>query len=331
MPTQIDVKQTSRIKQSAKQPPPPKERTKKVDFPLRSERWGKALLTSMRPYQWVKNILVFAALFFSLSFLKVPAIFATLLAFASFCLAGSGIYLLNDLRDRAADRLHPLKKLRPIAAGQLPVRIAAVASIVLLLAGLGVGASVNLDLFLVLLVYILMNIGYSLGLKKLVLVDVMVVAIGFLLRAVAGAFAIGVAVSPWLFICTLLLALLLVFGKRRSELALLGTHANDHRRSLEHYNLPFLDGLMFTSAGAAIVTYCLYTMAEDVVRRFETTWLIATTPMAIYGIFRYLYLIYVKKEGGDPTRMIIRDKAFLVNGLIWLLTVVFILYCTKLR
>lgn len=284
----------------------------------------------MRPYQWVKNFLVFAALFFSLSFLDIPAIVASLLAFVSFCLVSSSIYLLNDIRDREADRLHPSKKFRPIAAGKLSVRAASVAFLVLLVGGMAVAVAVNLELLIVELIYVLMNLAYSLGLKKLVLLDVMVVAIGFLLRAVAGAFAIGVAVSPWLFICTLLLALLLVFGKRRSELALLKTQANRHRQSLENYNLPFLDGLMFVSAGAAIVAYSLYTMAEDVISRFETTWLVATTPMAIYGIFRYLYLVYVKKEGGDPTRMIIRDKAFLVNGVIWFLTVVFILYCTKL-
>lgn len=291
----------------------------------------KPLLISMRPYQWVKNVLVFAALFFSLSFLKIPAIVASLLAFVSFCLVSSSIYLLNDIRDREGDRQHPTKRFRPIAAGTLPVKVAAMAFVLLLAGGLLVAFAVNWSLLAIVGAYVLMNIGYSLGLKRLVLLDVMIVALGFLLRAVAGAFAIGVAVSPWLFICTLLLALLLSFGKRRSELALLQAEAINHRKSLANYNLPFLDGLMFVSAGAAIVTYSLYTMAEDVVRRFETNWLIATTPIAIYGIFRYLYLVYMKQDGGDPTKMMIRDKALIASGLVWVMTVVFILYCTKLR
>ena len=159
--------------------------------------------------------------------------------------------------------------------------------------------------------------------------DVMVIAMGFLLRAVAGAFAIGVAVSPWLFICTLMLALLLVFGKRRHELAMLQAEAGKHRKSLEQYSLPFLDGLMFISAGAAIVTYSLYTMAEEVVSRFGTQWLLATTPLAIYGVFRYLYLVYIKKDGGDPTKLMITDKPFLINALLWVLSVISILFFSK--
>ncbi|KAA3640207.1 MAG: decaprenyl-phosphate phosphoribosyltransferase, partial [Bacteroidetes bacterium] len=156
-----------------------------------------------------------------------------------------------------------------------------------------------------------------------------IVATGFLLRAVGGAFAIGVAVSPWLFICTLMLALLLVFGKRRHEVATLRAEAKNHRKCLKDYNLPFLDGLMFVSAGAAIVTYSLYTMAEDVVARFGTEWLMATTPLVIYGVFRYLYLVYIKQKGGDPTKMMIRDKAFMINGLIYAATVIMILILSK--
>lgn len=290
----------------------------------------RQIIISMRPYQWVKNVLVFAALFFSLSFLKPEAILLSLGAFAAFCLVSSGIYLLNDIRDREADRLHPQKKHRPIAAGRLSPRAATLALFFLITSGLLLSIVVGRDFTLVVLLYIGLNLGYSLGLKRVVLLDVMIVAVGFLLRAVAGAFAIEVAVSPWLFICTLLLALLLVFGKRRHELAMLSDHADEHRDSLREYSLPLLEGFMFISAGAAIVTYSLYTMAEETIERFETQGLIATTPFAVYGIFRYLYLIYIKRGGGDPTRLMVKDKPFLINALLWVLLVLFILYRSKL-
>lgn len=289
----------------------------------------KNLIISIRPYQWVKNVLVFAALFFSLSFFDLRSVKLSLTAFVSFCLVSSGIYLLNDIKDRHADRFHPKKKFRPIASGAFPVNQAVISLIIFLAGGLLIGYSVNLSFFLLISFYALMNFAYSMGLKMVVLVDVMIVATGFLLRAVGGAFAIGVAVSPWLFICTLMLALLLVFGKRRHEIATMRGEAMNHRKSLQEYNLPFLDGLMFVSAGAAIVTYSLYTMAEDVVARFGTEWLMATTPLVIYGVFRYLYLIYIKKDGGDPTKMMIKDKAFLVNGLLYVITVIAILVISK--
>lgn len=284
------------------------------------------IMISVRPYQWVKNILVFAALFFSLSFFSLDALLLSIRAFTSFCLVSSGIYLLNDYRDRHADKLHPLKKNRPIAAGKISTSVALTAMILFLSAGLMISLFINLKFLILITGYIALNTGYSLGLKKVVLLDVMIVAMGFLLRAMAGAYAIEVAVSPWLFICTLLLSLLLVFGKRRQELALMEGNAGSHRKSLEEYTLPFIDGLMFISAGAAIVTYSLYTMAEDVVSRFNTHWLIATTPLAIYGIFRYLYLIYIKKEGGDPTKLMVKDKPFVFNALLWVLMIIAILY-----
>lgn len=290
----------------------------------------KDLFISMRPYQWVKNVLVFAALFFSLSFLDIQAIVLSLKAFISFCLVSSGIYLLNDIRDKNADRLHPVKKNRPIASGRLSTGAALSFFFVLLSAGLLSAFAVNRDFVFLIGVYVVLNLGYSLGIKKVVLLDVMIVAIGFLIRAMAGAYAIGVSVSPWLFICTLLLALLLVFGKRRHELAMMEEVSGSHPTNLTNYSLPFLDGLMFVCAGAAIVTYSLYTMAEEVVNRFGTEWLIATTPLAIYGIFRYLYLIFIKKEGGDPTKIMITDKPFIINALLWFFMILAILYYSKI-
>lgn len=289
----------------------------------------KNIIISLRPYQWAKNVLVFAALFFSLSFFNMEAVKMSMMAFAAFCLVSSSIYLLNDVRDRKADKLHPVKKDRPIAAGKISPQTAMITSALCLGGGMVISYFVNYTLMGILGFYVLMNIAYSLGLKKVVLVDVMIISIGFLLRAVAGAYAIGVEVSPWLFICTLMLALLLIFGKRRHELAILQSQAGRHRPSLKEYNLPFLDGMMFVSAGAAIVTYSLYTMADEVVSRFGTDWLLATTPMAIYGIFRYLYLVYIRKDGGDPTKIVLTDKPFLVNGLLWVISIIAILYISK--
>ncbi len=289
----------------------------------------KDVIISLRPYQWAKNVLVFAALFFSLSFLNWHAVALSLKAFAAFCLVSSSVYLLNDVRDIEADRLHPKKSKRPIAAGRVSPGLALSVMFAALGSGLMLGFAVNESVLAVLISYVAINLGYSFGLKQVVLLDVMIVAFGFLLRAVAGAFAIRVEVSPWLFICTLLLALLLVFGKRRHELSTLKRGAGRHRGSLAEYSLPFIDGLMFVSAGAAIVTYSLYTMADETVARFGTEWLVLTTPMAIYGIFRFLYLIYIKKEGGDPTKMMATDLPFVANGVLWILAFGAILYWSR--
>lgn len=303
-----------------------------IDLNGRAKATGALLLdiaVSLRPYQWVKNVLVFAALFFSLSFLNMEAIVLSLKAFATFCLVSSSVYLMNDVRDVEADRLHPEKRNRPIAAGRVPVNAALATLFIFLASGLALSYTVNTGFLAVLLSYFFINLGYSFGLKRVVLLDVMIVAFGFLLRAVGGAVAIRVDVSPWLFICTLLLALLLVFGKRRHELALLKAGARRHRKSLANYTLPFIDGLMFVSAGAALVTYSLYTMADETAARFGTQWLVLTTPMAIYGIFRYLYLIYIKRSGGDPAWMMIKDKPFIANALLWALAVIAILYFSR--
>ncbi|MCB0572076.1 MAG: decaprenyl-phosphate phosphoribosyltransferase [Phaeodactylibacter sp.] len=289
----------------------------------------REILISVRPYQWVKNVLVFAALIFSLSFLDPRAIQLSILVFVSFCLVSGSVYLINDIRDKRADSLHPVKKRRPIASGRLPVGIALAAFFAFLSTGLFLAYLANWKTLFLIGVYLALNLGYSFGLKRVVILDVMIVAIGFLIRAMAGAYAIDVAVSPWLFICTLLLALLLVLGKRRQELAMMEEQAGVHRKSLEEYSLPFIDGLMFVSAGAAIVTYSLYTIADEVVARFHTQWLIATTPLAIYGIFRYLYLVYIKEQGGDPTKMMIMDKAFVINGLLWVAMIFSILFYAK--
>ncbi len=289
----------------------------------------KHLIISLRPYQWVKNLLVFAPLVFSISFLKLEAIISSLLAFASFCLISGSIYLLNDVKDRKLDRLHPLKNKRPIASGKISSKVAIIASLILFFCGSLLSLYINIGTFSLILIYVILNVCYSLGLKYIIILDIIIVALGFLIRALTGALAINVSASPWLLTCTFMLALLVVIGKRRSELNLLKNMASDHRKTLEDYNLILLDGLLFICAGAGIITYTLYTMAVETISRFETQWLIGTTPIVIYSIFRYLYLIYAKDEEGDPTRLILRDKPMLISGLLWMISIPVIIYISK--
>lgn len=283
-------------------------------------------LLALRPQQWVKNTLVFGALVFSHSLLDWDAIRLSMSAFILFCAASSGIYLLNDLRDLEQDRKHPTKRLRPLASGAVHSS-AAFAMMGLLLAGSLVGSFLlRIEFAFTLLAYIMLNIAYSYGLKRMVIVDVMVIALGFVLRAVAGAVVIGVATSPWLILCTLTLALLVGFGKRRHELSLLGGNAQAHRASLESYSLPFLDMMMGISGATAVVTYALYTLAAETVARVGTHYLVLTVPWVMYGIFRYLYLVHQQKEGGDPSRLLVSDIPMLLNAILWAGIVCLVIY-----
>jgi 4-hydroxybenzoate polyprenyltransferase len=286
----------------------------------------QVLVVSLRPHQWVKNTLVFSGLIFAQLLSQPDRIVAGLWAFTAFCMASSAIYLLNDLRDLEEDRRHPTKKLRPLAAGTLNPAVAA-AMMVLLLAGAGaIGLLLPSRFLLVLGVYALVNVGYSLGLKKAVILDVMLIASGFVFRAAAGALAVGVLPSHWLVLCTFLLALLVGFGKRRNELVLLRDAAGDHRQTLTGYSLTFLDMMMGICGAAAIVTYSLYTMAPETQGRFGTRALVLTTPCVLYGIFRYLYLVHKRNDGGDPARLFVADRPTLLNVVAWLAFVCFIVY-----
>lgn len=281
---------------------------------------------ALRPHQWVKNVLVFGALVFSHSLLDWSAIQLSMSAFMLFCAASSGIYLLNDLRDLEQDRNHPTKRLRPLASGAVNPSTAFIV-MGLLLAGSLVGSFVlRAEFAVILLSYVILNIAYSFGLKRMVIVDVMVIALGFVFRAVAGAVVIGVATSPWLILCTLTLALLVGFGKRRHELSLLGSDAQNHRASLESYSLPFLDMMMGISGATAVVTYSLYTLAAETVARVGTHYLVLTVPWVMYGIFRYLYLVHQQKEGGDPSHLFVSDRPTLVNAILWAVTVCLVIY-----
>lgn len=286
----------------------------------------RALGVSLRPYQWVKNTLVFAGLIFSRSLLNWDSVWRSLAAFVVLCLASSGVYLLNDLRDRNEDRLHPLKRFRPLAAGTLPVPLAFLVMVGLIVGSVAAAFGLRLEFGIVVVAYLILNIVYSLGLKKLVIVDVMALSAGFVLRAVAGAAVLGLEASPWLILCTLVLAMLIAFGKRRHELALLRDEAASHRANLEEYTLPLLDMLMGISATAAVMTYAMYTTAGDTMARFGTNRLVLTTPWVLYGVFRYLFLVHRRREGGDPSRLLVTDGPTLINGALWAAVVSFLIY-----
>jgi 4-hydroxybenzoate polyprenyltransferase len=277
-----------------------------------------ALAKSLRPHQWIKNTLIFGGLVFSHSLFDPWAVVMSLQAFLLFSFAASSVYLLNDLNDLEEDRLHPKKRHRPLAAGLISPSVVTGAMLALGGGSLLGAFLINVPFGAVLALYLVMNVGYSLRLKHVVILDVMIIALGFVLRAVAGALAIGVEASAWLVLCTLTLALLVGFGKRRNELSVLKGDAASHRACLEGYTTHFLDLMMTISGGAAVVTYALYTMADETAARFGSHALVLTTPFVIYGIFRYLYLIHVKSEGGDPSKLFATDRPTLVNGFLWL-------------
>jgi len=293
-----------------------------------------AILELLRPAQWSKNMILFAAVLFSPArvVLSHPEVIVQALAgFAVFCMLSSAVYALNDLLDLKADREHPKKKNRPIASGRVSPSTAGVLSFVL--ASAAVGWAFYLDFYfgLVAIAYLVANLAYSLGLKQAVILDVLILSMGFVLRAVGGV-AIVKAILPevylsyWLILCAFLLSLFLALAKRRHEIALLGDAAATHRASLAAYNLSFIDQMLAALSAATLLAYSLYTISDDTVRRYGTHALFWTLPFVVYGIFRYLYLIYTRGEGGDPSKLLVRDRATLINVALWALSTAAIVY-----
>ena len=286
----------------------------------------KDLIVSLRPQQWAKNLVVFAALIFAKELNHLPALETSLLAFLIFCLLSSAVYLFNDVLDMASDRQHPVKSQRPIASGRIAKKTALSLAFLLMLAGLSASFGLNLEFGIVALGYLLWTTFYSLALKQVVILDVMAVSIGFVLRAVAGAVAIGVEISSWLLVCTVLLALFLSLGKRRHELVLLEEEAASHRKILTEYSPYFLDQMMAVVTASTVVAYCFYTLSPEIEHKLNTRYLSLTIPFVLYGIFRYLYLIHQKESGGNPTQMLLNDKPILINVILWIMAVLIILY-----
>ncbi len=286
-----------------------------------------ALLQAMRPQQWTKNGLVFAALVFDRKFTDFSTVMVSILAAICFCAASSTIYLINDVRDIERDQLHPRKRYRPIASGRITPRQALIAAAVLEIFSITIAVLISPAFALIILGYLVLMVAYTLELKQLAIIDVFAIAAGFVLRAAGGAIAIDVPVSPWLYACTMLLALLIGFGKRRSELASLGGNAIAHRPSLGEYTLVLLDQYLSILAAATVIAYSLYTFDAAAVPRNHAMML--TIPFVVYAILRYLYLVHRSELGGTPEALLFADKPLLISIIGWGMASAIIILLTK--
>ncbi len=288
----------------------------------------RQLLKTMRPKQWTKNAIVFAGVVFDIHLLQVrPMVYATL-AFILFCAVSSAVYLLNDLVDIEKDRQHPRKKLRPLPSGKLKARYAIIALVGLVVVSIPLAFVLQPLFGLVLLTYFVLQIGYCFYLKNVVIIDVFTIASGFVLRAVGGAVVIGVVVSPWLLVCTMLLALFQGLSKRRHELVLLAEGAADHRQILSEYSSELVQEMISVVTSSVVVAYSLYTITAENLPKNHLMAL--TIPFVLYGIFRYLYLVYRKDEGGSPEELLLKDIPLLSCILLWGISCITILYIPRL-
>ncbi len=281
----------------------------------------------MRPLQWTKNLFILVPLVFSGKATEVESLALSLAAVALFSALSSGIYIINDIVDKDADRLHPEKKNRPIASGVLPVTIALFFSIPLILVTLALSYMANKKFLFILVLYLVFQLLYSLYLKRVVIFDVLCVSSGFFLRVMSGAFIIGVQISKWLIVCTILLSLFIALAKRRGELVTLGEGAaQGHRAVMNEYSEQLLNQLITITSSAILVCYLLYCISEDASKLEKQQNLIFTFPFVLYGVFRYLYLIYIKKLGGTPEKLIFKDKPLFINSICWAVTSIVVLY-----
>ncbi len=297
-----------------------------------------ALLKAMRPRQWTKNLALFVGLVFAQKLFVLASFERATLAFAAFCMASSAIYLLNDLFDLENDRQHPVKRLRPLASGNLPVSWAIVtigvllcicAGLTSLLFAIPVQSDVfakvggaNLLFIFTITTYLILMVFYSIRLKHVVLLDVFIIASGFVLRILAGAVVIPVYISPWLYLVTVLLSLFLALNKRRHELILLREDASNHRNILQEYSLPMLDQMITIVTAATLMSYSLYTFQGPTGDQL----LMITIPLVLYGMFRYLYLVYMHMEGGSPEEVLLRDRHMLGTVVLCIAIVITVLY-----
>jgi len=283
------------------------------------------IIKTMRPKQWLKNVFVFAGLVFDRQLLSSASFLITLAAAFLFCLVSSMIYIINDLVDIKFDRQHPVKKHRPLASGALSRRSAVIALVVLGLLTFPAAFFLNTALGWIIAAYFILMLAYSLWLKHIALIDVMIIAAGFVLRVAAGVIIIETErFSPWLFVATVFLALFIGLGKRRSEIELLNTKAPSHRRVLDGYTLELLDQLLTIVLSTTLMTYCLYTFSTT--NTPDSFHMMFTIPFVIYGLFRYLYLVRIENSGGTPEDIVVSDCPMQAAILLWGITVVVILY-----
>lgn len=285
-----------------------------------------AIVRSARPYQWVKNVVLFAPLIFAGQLLDPDAIRRTCLSLVVFCLASGGTYIVNDLADRRVDRFHPTKKRRPIAAGTLSVPVARVAAAVFLGAAILLAWELHPSLARIVGLFLLLNLAYSLWLKRWVIVDVMALSLGFVLRIWGGAVVIDVVPSHWLQLSIFFLALFISLTKRRQELVHLHAKALRHRKVLSNYSAAFIDQMTAILTAVVILCYALYTVSPEVTHRLGTAAFIYTVPFVVYAMFRYLYLVHIRKEALDPSEALLSDRPMLLSTLAWTACVILILY-----
>lgn len=279
-----------------------------------------ALIKTMRPKHWVKNLVVFAALLFSRSFFDLAKGLNSLIVFLSFCLLAGSVYIVNDIVDIEVDKLHPVKSKRPIASGRLGVRTAGISAGLFSIISIAAGFYFHLHLGLLMIVYLASNLLYSFWLKEVVILDILVISFGFVLRAIAGAIAIDVRISPWLIITTMFLALFLALNKRKAEMKEVGGESGDTRGSLEAYTYSYIDQLVVVATTAVIVSYSMYSFFS--IHSDQMLW---TTAFVIYGVFRYMFLVDIKEEGEQLSDILLEDIPLIVNILLWLVAVAGIL------
>lgn len=285
------------------------------------------ILVSMRPRQWTKNLILFAGLIFSQSLATPHLLLKTVAAFGLFSLLSGSLYLLNDLVDLKEDREHPLRSKRPLASGRLGLKPALISAIFFILLSLGLSSLLSRMFFMVAVIYLGLSLAYSSVLKRIVILDVLAIAFGFVLRAIAGAVVIDVEISTWLLVCTVLLALFLALSKRRHELILLeGSDSDLRRKTLSEYSPRLLDQMISVVTASTLMAYVLYTMAPETISKFQTRGLGLTIPFVLYGIFRYLYLIHRREEGGAPERTLLTDLPLLTDIGLWIVAVGLIIY-----
>lgn len=279
----------------------------------------KAYLKLMRPHQWIKNGFVFTGLIFGHAWNDMVLVGMVVLVTIAFSLLSSSIYIINDIADRVSDSQHPKKCQRPIASGAVKVPEAWVLALILMAVSLLlVWSSAGVMALVVLLSYLVMNLGYSFGLKHVVILDVFLIAAGFMLRILAGTIGVGIEPSNWLLLTGMMITLFLGFTKRRAEMAIIEGKEGEKRKVLEHYDERMLDVMIASSTAAVVIAYSLYTMSPDTIARHGTDKLILTTPLILYGMFRYLYLLYIHKAGEDPAGELLKDRHVLVTVLLWL-------------
>lgn len=278
------------------------------------------LLKLMRPKQWIKNFFVFGALIFSYSFLNLNKTIAALIAFILFCLISSTVYIMNDILDVEKDRIHPKKRFRPIASGAISIKQAIIALVVLLAISMISSFMINKGLFFILVLYFINNIFYSFKIKNIVILDVISIAVGFILRVIAGGVAIDVSLSGWILLCTFFISLFLGFEKRRNEIIKLEGKANEHRKILDDYSDELLKQFSDITLTCTVISYAMYTFVA-----YENAYMMITNIFVVYGLFRYKYLSMKKGEGGSPTETVLTDKSIIIDVILWVITSIIIL------